>query len=573
MDKTSKIYVTGHTGMLGSAMMARLQSDGYINIITRTHKELDLTRQSDVEAFFETEHPEYVFHIAAKTGGVMLNKTYPVEYLAEGTLIALNVLNAANTYGAKGVVYVASANIYPEEAPQPMSEELFLTGRQPFFWGGYALAKSVGIKFCECIHRQHGKQFVSAVLPAVYGLNDYGTTVMPMLLDKFADAVITEKPDVTIWGTGNVYREFINSKMVLSPLDGPLKDIYESAGISVVIKEMEQDSKVDLVKYNAYLADLIKYLEKEKIDLIYSNTIETFWGIDLAARLDVPAIWGIHESIDVKRYFADNYPQEISQVAINQFSYASKVAFVAETTKQMYHCVDAMNLVVIKNGIDLKRIQEYRRTHEKSTLRNLAGIKEDEILVSIFGTVCFRKGQRVFIEAARDLSKDKNRKLLFYIVGAKQSTYLNDLKRYIEENGLEEKVKIIEVCDDIYQYYMMSDYFVCASYEESSPQVVLEAMAFELPIVSTNVFGIPEQIRNECEALLVEPGNPIAIADALRRLMDDANLSDKLTQNGIYRLKSKFTYEMMLKNYDYLFQEACQEGSRTELVKYWSVKK
>ena len=363
------------------------------------------------------------------------------------------------------------------------------------------------------------------------------------------------------------------SFMVLSPLDGPLKDIYESAGISVVIKEMEQDSKVDLVKYNAYLADLIKYLEKEKIDLVYSNTIETFWGIDLAARLDAPAIWGIHESIDVKRYFADNYPQEISQVAINQFSYASKVAFVAETTKQMYHCVDAMNLVVIKNGIDLKRIQEYRRTHEKSTLRNLAGIKEDEILVSIFGTVCFRKGQRVFIEAARDLSKDKNRKLLFYIVGAKQSTYLNDLKRYIEENGLEEKVKIIEVCDDIYQYYMMSDYFVCASYEESSPQVVLEAMAFELPIVSTNVFGIPEQIRNECEALLVEPGNPIAIADALRRLMDDANLSDKLTQNGIYRLKSKFTYEMMLKNYDYLFQEAFQEGSRTELVKYWSVKK
>ena len=218
MDKTSKICVTGHTGMLGSAMMARLQSDGYINIITRTHKELDLTRQSDVEAFFETEHPEYVFHIAAKTGGVMLNKTYPVEYLAEGTLIALNVLNAANTYGAKGVVYVASANIYPEEAPQPMSEELFLTGRQPFFWGGYALAKSVGIKFCECIHRQHGKQFVSAVLPAVYGLNDYGTTVMPMLLDKFADAVITEKPDVTIWGTGNVYREFINSKDVVDAL-------------------------------------------------------------------------------------------------------------------------------------------------------------------------------------------------------------------------------------------------------------------------------------------------------------------------------------------------------------------
>lgn len=136
MDKTSKIYVTGHTGMLGSAMIDRLQSDGYTNIITCTHKDLDLTRQSDVEVFFEAERPEYVFHIAAKTGGVMLNKQYPVEYLAEGSLIALNVLNAANTYGAKGVVYVASANVYPEDAPQPMSEELFMTGRQPFFWGG-----------------------------------------------------------------------------------------------------------------------------------------------------------------------------------------------------------------------------------------------------------------------------------------------------------------------------------------------------------------------------------------------------------------------------------------------------
>lgn len=218
MDKTSKIYVTGHTGMLGSAMINRLQSDGYTNIIICTHKDLDLTRQSDVEVFFEAERPEYVFHIAAKTGGVMLNKQYPVEYLAEGSLIALNVLNAANTYGANGVVYVASANVYPEDAPQPLSEELFMMGRPPFFLGSYALAKTLGIKFCECVHRQHGKKFVSAILPAVYGLNDYGTTVMPMLLDKFADAVITGKPDVTIWGTGNVYREFINSKDVVDAL-------------------------------------------------------------------------------------------------------------------------------------------------------------------------------------------------------------------------------------------------------------------------------------------------------------------------------------------------------------------
>ncbi len=218
MNKHSKIYVTGHSGMLGSAMLKHLRSQGYTNIITRTHSELDLTRQADVEAFFEQERPEYIFHIAAKTGGVMLNKQYPLDYLSEGTLIALNVLNAAYKYEAKGVVYVSSANIYPEDAPQPMGEDLFMSGRLPLFWGGYALAKTVGVKFCECAARQSGRHFVAAVLPAVYGLNDHGSTVMPMLLDKFADGVLNDKPDVTIWGTGNVRREFIYSEDVAEAL-------------------------------------------------------------------------------------------------------------------------------------------------------------------------------------------------------------------------------------------------------------------------------------------------------------------------------------------------------------------
>lgn len=218
MEKDAKIYVSGHSGMLGSAMMARLQADGCNNVITRTHKELDLTRQADVEAFFEAERPEYVFHIAAKTGGVMPNKQYPVDYLAEGTLIALNVLSAAYTYGAKGVVYVASANVYPEDALQPMGEELFMSGRLPVLWSGYALAKTIGVKFCECANRQAGRHFVSAILPAVYGLNDHGTTVMPMLMDKFADAVVNGKPEVSVWGTGNVRREFICSEDVADAL-------------------------------------------------------------------------------------------------------------------------------------------------------------------------------------------------------------------------------------------------------------------------------------------------------------------------------------------------------------------
>lgn len=218
MEHNAKIYISGHSGMIGSAMMHRLKSDGYLNVLTRAHEELDLTRQADVEEFFATERPEYVFHLAAKTGGVMLNKEYPVEYLQEGTQIALNVLNAAHQYGVKGLVYASSANIYPEGVPQPMEEDLFMSGRLSFFLSGYALAKTVGVKFCESVHRQYGKHFVSAVLPAVYGKNDFGTTVIPMLLDKFADAVVNNKPTVEIWGTGNVRREFIHSADVVDAM-------------------------------------------------------------------------------------------------------------------------------------------------------------------------------------------------------------------------------------------------------------------------------------------------------------------------------------------------------------------
>lgn len=218
MDRDSKIYITGHTGMIGSAMISRLKADCYTNLVTRTHDELDLSRQADVERFFALERPEYVFHIAAKTGGVMLNKEYPTEYLTEGTYIALNVLNAAHIYGAKGVVYLSSANIYPENTPQPIKEESFLSGKMPFFLEGYALAKSTGVKFCECVHRQFGKRFIPAVLGAVYGLNDHGTTVTPMLMDKFAKAVLCGEPTVEIWGTGSTKREFTNSEDVCDAL-------------------------------------------------------------------------------------------------------------------------------------------------------------------------------------------------------------------------------------------------------------------------------------------------------------------------------------------------------------------
>lgn len=211
MDKNSKIYVSGHSGMLGSAMIKHLKAEGYTNIMVKTHKELDLTKQTDVESFFAQEQPEYVFHIAAKTGGVMLNKKYPVDYLTEGTYITLNVLQAANKYNAKGVVYVSSTTVYPEDVARPITEDMFMQGQISGLMAGYALSKTIGIQYCITVAQQSGKRFVAAVFPSIYGINDYGTTVVPMLIDRFANAIATNKRNIIIWGTGNVYKEFINS--------------------------------------------------------------------------------------------------------------------------------------------------------------------------------------------------------------------------------------------------------------------------------------------------------------------------------------------------------------------------
>ena len=168
-------------------------------------------QQTDVESFFAQEQPEYVFHIAAKTGGVMLNKKYPVDYLTEGTYITLNVLQAANKYNAKGVVYVSSTTVYPEDVARPITEDMFMQGQISGLMAGYALSKTIGIQYCITVAQQSGKRFVAAVFPSIYGINDYGTTVVPMLIDRFANAIATNKRDIIIWGTGKVYKEFINS--------------------------------------------------------------------------------------------------------------------------------------------------------------------------------------------------------------------------------------------------------------------------------------------------------------------------------------------------------------------------
>lgn len=213
MEKISKIYVAGHRGMVGSAIVRELNKQGYKNIIFRTHKELDLTRQDEVEKFFEVEKPEYVFLAAAKVGGIIANNDSPADFIYENMMIEMNVINAAWRNGCKKLEFLGSACIYPRMAEQPIREDSLLTGSLEPTNEGYALAKISGLKYCEYLNRQYGANYISVMPTNLYGSNDnyhpINSHVFPALIRRFHEAKINNEPSVTCWGDGSPTREFL----------------------------------------------------------------------------------------------------------------------------------------------------------------------------------------------------------------------------------------------------------------------------------------------------------------------------------------------------------------------------
>ncbi len=213
MEKNSKIYVAGHRGMVGSAIVRALKSAGYTNIICRTHDELDLTCQADVEDFFKTEKPEYVFLAAAKVGGIGANIKQPAEFLMENLQIQCNILSSAFKIQVKKLLFLGSSCIYPCKAEQPIKEEALLTGSLEPTNEGYALAKISGLRQCQYYKRQYGADFVSVMPCNLYGYNDNfdiaRSHIIPAMIRKFHSAKVHRLDSVTIWGTGKVYRELL----------------------------------------------------------------------------------------------------------------------------------------------------------------------------------------------------------------------------------------------------------------------------------------------------------------------------------------------------------------------------
>lgn len=214
MNTNEKIYVAGHNGMVGSAIIRKLKAEGFHNIVTRTSSELNLVRQADTEAFFAAEKPDYVFLAAAKVGGIHANNEYRGEFIYQNTMIQNNVIHSAYLNGAKKLLFLGSTCIYPKMAPQPIKEEYLLSGYLEATNEPYAIAKIAGIKTCESYNRQYGVDFISVMPTNLYGPNDnydlQNSHVLPALIRKFHEAKINQEPTVTIWGSGTPMREFLH---------------------------------------------------------------------------------------------------------------------------------------------------------------------------------------------------------------------------------------------------------------------------------------------------------------------------------------------------------------------------
>lgn len=211
--KTSKIYVAGHRGMVGSAIVRRLQNAGYQNIITRTHAELDLTHQQSVNTFLKSEKPDYIFLAAARVGGVHANNTYRAEFIYQNLMIQTNVIHAAWQAGIHHLLFLGSSCIYPRECPQPILENYLLTSALEPTNEPYAIAKIAGIKMCESYNRQYGTQYASVMPTNLYGPNDNydlnNSHVLPALIRKAHEAKKREERELVVWGSGHPFREFL----------------------------------------------------------------------------------------------------------------------------------------------------------------------------------------------------------------------------------------------------------------------------------------------------------------------------------------------------------------------------
>lgn len=347
------------------------------------------------------------------------------------------------------------------------------------------------------------------------------------------------------------------SPLVLSPRDGPLRQHYEAAGIKVIILEGLMHGVKDADTHLVGLAGVGTLLRALGAEVVLANTLQTYWAIKGAKLGGVPSIWAQHESEPWQTYF-DYLPQDMRGTAYEAFADAYRVLYVAEATRRSWRPVETRrNFKVIRHGIPLDRLEEEvgrwtrRRAHKK------LGISGDTFVLSVVGTVCRRKGQLDLVQAFAELPSNLRHKTRVYIAGKiAEQDYAAELRNVLEEHGLGERVVLTDHIEDPFLFYAASDIFVCTSRIESAPRVIVEAMACGLPIITTPVFGIPELIEEDVNALFYNVGDVEALASRIRRLLSDDALRARLAGNSPNVLKGQPGFNEMMERYSRTIREA-----------------
>jgi GDP-L-fucose synthase len=303
MDKNSKIYIAGHNGLVGSALVRILRENGYQNLVLKNRQELDLTSNSQVKDFFEKEKPEYVFLAAAKVGGIMANKSYPADFIRDNLLIQTNIIDESYRNKVKKLLFLGSSCIYPKNAPQPIKEEYLMTGKLEETNEAYAIAKITGITMCQSYNRQYGTNFISVMPTNLYGINDNfdreSSHVLPAMIRKFEDAKNKREEKMVLWGTGKPEREFLfvddlaDACLFLMNNYNDSSIINIGTGKDLPIKELANLVK-DIVGYTGEIVwDTTKPdgTPKKLLDVSKINSLGWKYNVDLKDGIGIVYDW------------------------------------------------------------------------------------------------------------------------------------------------------------------------------------------------------------------------------------------------------------------------------------------
>jgi glycosyltransferase involved in cell wall biosynthesis len=345
---------------------------------------------------------------------------------------------------------------------------------------------------------------------------------------------------------------------VYSPTDGPLRLLYERTGIEVITRAHPLNGVLKSSEYDHAIDDFSDWIKGSSFELVYGNTLQTFYAIDAAKRCGLPSVWNIRESEPWQTYF--NYlPPSLIPKALSCFAYPYRIIFVAHATRSRFEPLNSRrNFAVIHNALNMHRLEESSAAWPREKARNKLNLGEDVVAVLLLGTVCARKGQKDLVQAMALLDDDAAKKVRLFIVGDRPSLYSSEMRKMVAGLPGERaaRISIIPETEETTHYYSAADIFVCTSRVESYPRVILEAMAYGLAIISTPAFGIVEQVRDGVNGEFYPEGDAVELARKLSQMVLDKEKREAYKMNAPVVLGSLTGFEEMTSLYAEIFRES-----------------